>query len=109
MRFYGAMPVLLIIWKDKKSWAGFQKPETIIPGGYTRAQQRGRLDGQGIVKWFSGGKGYGFITQKEGKDIFVHYTAIVGAGYRILKQGERVSFDVGETERGPQAKDVIRF
>ena len=62
----------------------------------------------GIVKWFSDKKGFGFIEQEEGGDIFVHYSAIAMDGFRTLSEGERVSFEVEDTERGPAAKNVER-
>jgi len=64
----------------------------------------------GHVKWFSNEKGYGFIDLgDDDEDVFVHYTAIVEDGYRTLKQGERVQFDLHDSERGPQARNVIRL
>lgn len=60
----------------------------------------------GTIKWFSNTKGYGFIVRDEGEDVFVHYSAISGEGYRSLKEGERVEFTVEEGEKGPQARDV---
>ncbi len=60
----------------------------------------------GIVKWFSNKKGYGFIEKEEGGDLFVHYTAISMAGYKTLAQGDRVTFEIEESERGPAAKNV---
>jgi len=61
---------------------------------------------EGIVKWFSEKKGYGFIEQDEGRDIFVHYSSINIPGFKTLAEGERVSFDVEESDRGPVAKNV---
>ena len=62
----------------------------------------------GTVKWFSRVKGYGFIEPDGGpKDVFVHYTAIVGEGYRNLEEGQRVEFDIEETGKGPQAVQVV--
>lgn len=60
----------------------------------------------GIVKWFDANKGYGFVTSDKGEDVFVHYTAISGSGYRALKEGQRVKFDLVEDEKGPQAQNV---
>ncbi|MEW6615393.1 MAG: cold-shock protein [Thermodesulfobacteriota bacterium] len=60
----------------------------------------------GTVKWFNTSKGYGFITRDQGTDIFVHYSAIRGEGYRSLEEGQRVEFTVGKGEKGPQAQDV---
>lgn len=64
---------------------------------------------QGTVKWFNAEKGYGFITQDDGGDVFVHYSGIEGAGYRSLDEGERVSFEVTEGNRGPQAINVTKL
>jgi CspA family cold shock protein len=60
----------------------------------------------GTVKWFNPEKGYGFIARDTGGDIFVHYSAISGAGFRVLEEGERVTFTVGEGRKGPAAQDV---
>jgi CspA family cold shock protein len=62
---------------------------------------------QGTVKWFNGSKGYGFIERDSGEDVFVHFSAIAGDGYRSLDEGERVEFSVTSGEKGPQAEDVV--
>ena len=62
----------------------------------------------GTVKWFSAEKGYGFIEQAGGPDIFVHFSAISGDGYRSLEQGEEVEFTITEGQKGKQASNVIR-
>ncbi len=64
---------------------------------------------KGIVKWFSEKKGYGFIEQEDGRDIFVHYSSIDMPGFKTLSEGDRVSFDVEENDRGPVAKKVSKF
>ncbi|MSR35551.1 MAG: cold shock domain-containing protein [Gemmatimonadetes bacterium] len=63
---------------------------------------------KGTVKWFNDSKGYGFITQPAGDDVFVHFSAILGEGFRTLSEGEEVEFDVQQTERGLTAAKVIR-
>ncbi len=63
----------------------------------------------GTVKWFNNAKGYGFITQGVGADVFVHYSAIQDQGFKTLREGERVEFDVRLGPRGPQAENVIRL
>lgn len=60
----------------------------------------------GTVKWFNETKGFGFITQENGEDVFVHYSAILGEGFRTLKEGARVQFDVERGPKGLQAKNV---
>ncbi len=62
---------------------------------------------QGTVKWFNGSKGYGFIERAEGADVFVHFNAIVGDGYRNLEEGQRVEFTVTQGQKGPQAENVV--
>ena len=60
----------------------------------------------GKVKWFNSEKGFGFITVDGGKDIFVHFSAIAGSGYKTLEEGQNVSFEITEGDRGPQASNV---
>ena len=62
---------------------------------------------QGTVKWFNGSKGFGFIERDAGEDVFVHYSAIIGDGYKDLSEGQRVEFAVVQGQKGPQAQDVI--
>jgi len=63
----------------------------------------------GAVKWFNNTKGYGFISQEAGADVFVHYSAIQDKGYKTLREGEQVEFDVVMGPRGPQAENVVRM
>ncbi len=60
----------------------------------------------GVVKWFNDQKGYGFIQQDDGPDVFVHHTAINATGFRSLKEGDRVSFEIEEGQKGPAAANV---
>jgi CspA family cold shock protein len=60
----------------------------------------------GTVKWFSPEKGYGFIQQENGPDVFVHFSAISGAGYRNLEENQKVEFEITEGQKGPQAANV---
>ena len=62
----------------------------------------------GKVKWFNPEKGFGFIEVENGDDVFVHYSAIKGEGFKTLEEGERVSFEIAHGNRGPQAANVIR-
>lgn len=63
---------------------------------------------EGIVKWFSDKKGYGFIEQEDGNDLFVHYSAIEMEGFKTLDGGERVYFEVNDSDRGTEARNVKR-
>ncbi|MBN2413826.1 cold shock domain-containing protein [candidate division KSB1 bacterium] len=63
---------------------------------------------KGKVKWFSTSKGYGFITKESGEDIFVHYSGINGDGFRSLREGDTVEFEIEDTDKGPQAANVTR-
>jgi len=65
--------------------------------------------GEGVVKWFSDKKGFGFIEQENGEDLFVHHSGINMSGFKTLSEGDRVSFDVEESDRGPKAKNVTRL
>lgn len=62
---------------------------------------------KGTVKWFNAEKGFGFIASDSGTDVFVHWSNIVGDGYRTLNEGQRVGFDTEDTEKGPQAVNVF--
>ena len=64
---------------------------------------------QGKVKWFSNEKGYGFIEAEDGEDVFVHFTGIVGDGFKTLDEGEVVSFEITDGNRGPQAANVSKL
>lgn len=63
----------------------------------------------GTVKWFNADKGYGFIEREEGEDVFVHFSAIQGDGFKTLDEGQRVEFDVVDGDRGKQAENVTRI
>jgi len=61
---------------------------------------------RGIVKWFNDRKGYGFISQEDGNDVFVHFSSIEATGYKTLSEGDNVDFEIEESDRGPEAKNV---
>lgn len=63
---------------------------------------------KGRVKWFNDAKGYGFIEQEGGKDVFVHYSAIIGDGYKSLKEGQEVEFELKDGAKGPTAQNVTK-
>ena len=64
---------------------------------------------KGKVKWFDNKKGYGFITPEDGKDVFVHHTAITGDGYKTLEEGQEVEFDIVQGPKGEQAANVTKL
>jgi CspA family cold shock protein len=63
---------------------------------------------EGKVKWFNQRKGYGFLSTSDGRDVFVHYSNIAGEGFKTLAEGEVVSFDIVEGEKGPRAENVVQ-
>ncbi|MBQ1688543.1 MAG: cold shock domain-containing protein [Lachnospiraceae bacterium] len=63
---------------------------------------------EGTVKWFNAKKGFGFITDEEGNDVFVHFSALNMEGFKVLEDGEKVTFDVVDSEKGPQAANVTK-
>lgn len=64
---------------------------------------------KGTVKWFNGSKGYGFITPENGNDVFVHFNAIEGDGYKSLDEGDQVQFEITQGPKGPQANRVSKI
>lgn len=94
------------------SVSSFRRSQSGVPirppwrvGGKNFFKGEGTL-ADGTVKWFNEKKGYGFIAQEKGEDIFVHYSAITMSGFKTLAEGERVRFEVEQGERGPAAKNV---
>jgi CspA family cold shock protein len=63
---------------------------------------------EGTVSWFNSAKGYGFIGREDGPDVFVHYSGIAGDGYRTLQEGDRVTFEIVQGSKGPQAANVVK-
>ena len=63
---------------------------------------------EGTVKWFNDSKGYGFIQQDDGPDVFVHFSAISGSGFKSLNEGDRVTFEVVDGQKGPAAENVVK-
>jgi len=64
---------------------------------------------KGTVKWFNESKGFGFITSEDGGDVFVHYSALQGDGFKTLAEGQTVSFDVVDSPKGPKAANVVKL
>jgi len=85
---------------------------TAHAGPYVPASQKARratlAQYRGTVKWFNNAKGYGFLGREDGADVFVHYSSIQIDGYKSLKEGDEVEFDIIEGSKGPQADQVVR-
>ncbi len=64
---------------------------------------------EGTVKWFNDSKGFGFISREEGGDVFVHYSSITGDGYKSLAEGDKVSFEIEDGDKGPKAVNVVKI
>lgn len=62
----------------------------------------------GKIKWFDNKRGWGFIAQEAGQDVFVHYSSIIGSGYKTLREGDEVSYELTESDKGPKAQNVQR-
>lgn len=75
---------------------------------YVHARRKQQME-QGKVKWFNSEKGFGFIEREGGDDVFVHFSAIQGEGYKSLEEGQEVTFDIENGQRGPQATNVQKI
>ena len=85
----------------------------VVLNAVTPSRSEGRQEPvaqyKGKVKWFNNAKGYGFIGRDDGPDVFVHYSAIQLDGYKTLKEGDEVEFDIVDGQKGPQADGVVRY
>jgi CspA family cold shock protein len=79
-----------------------------IRQGSTQQEVRSMSRITGTVKWFNDAKGYGFISREGGPDVFVHYSAIQGSGFKSLQEGDRVEFEIVQGQKGPQAAEVTK-
>jgi len=80
--------------------------QSVHPDCAENFRKEGSAMAEGTVKWFNGQKGYGFIEQDDGQDLFVHYTGINGSGFKDLNEGQRVRFETETGPKGPKAKNV---
>jgi CspA family cold shock protein len=88
---------------------GVNSPKIRADPAWKKEGQEAVAQYKGKVKWFNNAKGYGFIGREDGPDVFVHYSAIQLDGYKTLKEGDDVEFDIVEGQKGPQADAVVRF
>ena len=86
--------------------AAFPKLVFSLQGPQDKTKERCEMIG--TVKWFNNSKGYGFLGREDGPDVFVHYSAILGDGYRSLAEGDSVEFEIVQGPKGPQAANVIK-
>jgi CspA family cold shock protein len=90
---------------------GFRSPQTNAKrGNFSNTKQNKVVIflAKGTVKWFNDAKGFGFVRMDDGKEVFVHYSAIVDKGFKSLAEGDTISFDVVEGPKGPQAANVVK-
>ena len=90
---------------------GFRSPQKMRRAGVPATRNRVKVViflAQGTVKWFNDAKGFGFLRMDDGKEVFVHYSAIVDKGFKSLAEGDTISFDVVEGPKGPQAANVVK-
>jgi CspA family cold shock protein len=81
-----------------------------MTGSQPRANKQGKqMKEQGTVKWFNNEKGYGFISRNSGDDVFVHHSAIQGAGFKSLNEGDTIEFEVAKGPKGLQAQNVVKL
>jgi cold shock protein len=90
---------------DFRAQTGFQRrPFSVLK----HAQRSGAIMASGKVKWFDNQRGFGFITQSSGQDVFVYHSSIIRSGYKTLEEGDEVSFEIITSEKGPKAQNVQR-
>lgn len=108
--YYLTIQKIIIDKKDMRNIICRMKIITFLKNiKYTEIDKERMMKVQGRVKWFNAEKGFGFIDRGEGKDIFVHYSQIVQNGYKTLNEGELVEFELYQSERGMQAKHVVKI
>ena len=90
---------------------GFRSPQINVKDGSSSNTKQNKVViflAKGTVKWFNDAKGFGFVRMDDGKEVFVHYSAIVDKGFKSLAEGDTISFDVVEGPKGPQAANVVK-
>jgi cold shock protein len=93
------------LWDDRLARSNCRRAGSRLVAGAGSRTEKVKV-AQGTVKWFNGDKGYGFIAVEGGPDVFVHFSAITGDGYRSLEEGQKVEFDITQGQKGPQAENV---
>ena len=88
-------------------WKLGSRPTGSVPKGNMEGMEQTRI--KGTVKWFNNAKGFGFIGQDNGPDVFVHYSAVKSEGYKSLQEGDQVEFEVVQGQKGPQADSVTKL
>ena len=92
--------------KSPDSFGGQSRQSRMTISGKAKEE---RQMAQGTIKWFNDAKGFGFIEQENGNDVFVHFSAIHGEGFKSLAEGDKVSFDVADSPKGPKADNVVKL
>jgi len=106
MEMYPFSLTATLVLLDSAQFLVFGLVSFTWPAGKRLRQSWGGLGLRGIVKWFNNTKGYGFIGRDDGPDVFVHYSSIMGEGYRTLQEGDPVEFEIVQGPKGPQAANV---
>ena len=92
-----------------QEWFLCQRDDPKASWKYGDILKGGLILAEGTVKWFNDRKGYGFINKEDGRDVFVHFSSIEASGFKSLSEGDKVSFEIEDSDRGPEAKSVKKL